>query len=155
MKGSADRTVLSIINATGKDPVKADELAGWLSGRLPIGAGRASSAIFSFFSEVPSEKRFCFLWDHHIEESTAKRVSDEWVEKGARSGSRVAAHASEEEKRSLSLAMTLRRLRSAKTTQSDIKSNSEPWTSERPRSVAEAIAISDRIESGIREWKKR
>jgi hypothetical protein len=155
MEGSTDRTVLNIINAPGKDPVKVVDLVGWLSGSLPVGAGRASSAIFSFFTEVPPAHRSLFLHDHRIEESAAKRVSDEWIENGREAASRVAAHASEEEKRSLSLAMTLRRLRSAKSTQSDIKSNSEPWISERPRSVAEAIALSDRIESGIREWRER
>jgi hypothetical protein len=74
-----DIGVLSTINAPVADPVRADELVGWLTGKNPVDPGRGSLAIFSFFTEVPSETQFRFLRKHNIEDDAAKRIADQWV----------------------------------------------------------------------------
>ena len=62
------------------------------------------------------------------------------------------ANVARDDKRRLSLVLTLRRMRMGSIPRESIKPNSEPWMSEQPRSVAEAIALSDRIERSIHEW---
>jgi len=58
------------------------------------------------------------------------------------------------QKKVYSLRLSLRRLRGEKKSAcSGIKSNSEPWI-ENPRSLAEAVAISDSIERSAQGWRR-
>jgi hypothetical protein len=58
------------------------------------------------------------------------------------------------QKKLYSLRLSLKRLRGRKTAdRSTIKSNSEPWIQE-PQSLADAIAISDRVERSAQRWHR-
>ncbi len=51
--------------------------------------------------------------------------------------------------------MALRRIRATETFESNVKPNSAQWTTQPPRTVAEALDLSDRIEESVREWTAR
>ncbi len=60
--------------------------------------------------------------------------------------------ATADDRRRRSLIMALQRGRENGTRLSAIPDNSDRWTNRHPRSVAEAIALSDEIEAYVREW---
>jgi hypothetical protein len=55
--------------------------------------------------------------------------------------------------RARSLSTALRERLSKTSSYKRVKSNSEPWTQEPPRSIAEAVDVSDRVEDAMRDWK--
>lgn len=59
-----------------------------------------------------------------------------------------------EKKRRMALTTAIKRTRFIEESPG-IKSNSELWMEEHPKSVSEAIELSDRIENSIREWTER
>ena len=48
--------------------------------------------------------------------------------------------------------MALRRIRPNQPSGEAFLENGEPWLEDTPRSVADAIALCDKIEAAIREW---